>query len=113
LGIYHERIHFGIGCTPLQKRSQTRNCCRPLPPGTDVEALFRMERRCRVYKDSTIQFKKRKFEVPGCLPSSRVKIYYMPWDTENIYFGEHMAKARMIDLGTNARRFENPNGRRT
>lgn len=113
LGLYHERIHFGIGCTPLQKKSQTRNCCRPLPPGTDVEALFRMERRCRVYKDSTIQFKKRKFEVSGCLPSSRVKIYYMPWDTENIYFGEHMAKARMIDLGTNARRFENPNGRRT
>jgi hypothetical protein len=36
----------------------------------------------------------------------------MPWDNENIYFGEHMAKARMIDLGTNARGFENPNGRR-
>lgn len=108
LGGYHEGIHSSLGCSPLQKRLQTRNCCRALPPSADIESLFRMERRCRVYKDSTIRFKKNQYEVPGCLPNSRVNIYYMPWDIENVYYGEHMKTARMVDLGANARRFDTP-----
>jgi len=71
-----------------------------------------MERRCRVYKDSTIRFRKNQYEVPGCLPGSRVTIYYMPWNIEDVYYGEEMKKARIVDLSANARRFDAP-GRRT
>jgi hypothetical protein len=67
-----------------------------------------MERRCRVYKDSTIQFKTKRYEVPGCLPGSRVTIYYMPWDKTHIYYGQEMKKARMTDPSANARRFDHP-----
>ena len=108
LAHYHETIHSSLGCSPLQKRLQTKNCCRLLPPSVDIESLFRMERRCRVYKDSTIRFKKRQYEVSGELSGSRVTIYYMPWDKDNIYYGNHMKKARMTDLSANARRFEHP-----
>jgi putative transposase len=80
-----------------------------LSPSIDIEALFRMERRCRVYNDCTIHFKKIRYEVPGCLPGSRVTIYYMPWDRTCIYYGNEMKKARIVDLGANARRFEHPN----
>ena len=106
---YHETIHSSLSCSPLQKRLQTRSVCRVLPPSVDIDALFRMERRCRVYNDSTIRFKKIRYEVPECLPGSRVTIYYMPWDKTCVYYGNEMKKARILDLGANARRFENPN----
>ena len=106
---YHQTLHSSLKCSPLQKRLQTRSVCRELAPSVDIEALFRMERRCRVYNDSTIRFKKTTYEVPDCLPGSRVTIYYMPWDKTCIYYGDEMKKARILDLGANARRFENPN----
>jgi len=106
---YHETLHSSLKCSPLQKRLQSKNVCRTLGPSIDIEALFRMERRCRVYNDCTIQFKKIRYEVPGCLPGSRVTIYYMPWDRTCIYYGDEMKKARILDLSANARRFEHPN----
>ncbi len=106
---YHETLHSSLKCSPLQKRLQSKNVCRPISPSVDIEALFRMEKRCRVYKDCTIHFKKIRYEVPGCLPGSKVTIYYMPWDRTCIYYGDEMKKARIIDLGANARRFEHPN----
>lgn len=106
---YHATIHSSLECSPLQKRLQSRSVCRVLPPSTDIDALFRMERRCRVYNDSTIRFKKVRYEVPECLPGSRVTIYYMPWEKTCVYYGDNMKKARMVDLSMNARRFEQPN----
>ncbi len=106
---YHETIHSSLKCSPLQKRLQVKNVCRVLPPSTDIEALFRMERRCRVYNDCTIQFKKTRYEVPDCLPGARATIYYMPWDRTCLYYGHDMKKARIVDPSANARRFEHPN----
>jgi putative transposase len=106
---YHETIHSSLKCSPLQKRLQVKNVCRVLPPSTDIEALFRMERRCRVYNDCTIQFKKTRYEVPDCLPGARATIYYMPWDRTCLYYGQDMKKARIVDPSANARRFEHPN----
>jgi len=106
---YHKTLHSSLECSPLQKRLQNKNVCRALSPSIDIDALFRMERRCRVYNDCTIQFKKIRYEVPECLPGSRVTIYYMPWDRASIYYGNEMRKARIVDLGANARRFEHPN----
>lgn len=106
---YHETLHSSLNCSPLQKRLQSPTVCRMLSPTIDIEALFRMERRCRVYNDSTIRFKNIRYEVPECLPGSRVKIYYMPWEKTTVYYGDDMKKARNVDLSINARRFENPN----
>ncbi len=106
---YHQTLHSSLNCSPLQKRLQTKSVCRVIPPSTDIEALFRMERRCKVYNDSTIRFKKKRYEVPECLPGSRVTIYYMPWDKACIYYGNEMKKARLLDPFANARRFEHPN----
>jgi len=106
---YHETIHSSLECSPLQKRLQSQSVCRMLSPSTDIDALFRMERRCRVYNDSTIRFKKARYEVPECLPGSRVTIYYMPWEKTCVYYGDTMKKARRVDLSLNARRFEQPN----
>jgi len=109
LSSYHETPHSSLNCPPLQKRLQTKSVCREIPPSADIEALFRMERRCKVYNDSTIRFKKKRYEVPECLPGSRVTIYYMPWNKTCIYYGDEMKKARLLDAAANARRFENPN----
>lgn len=109
LSNYHERLHSSLECSPLQKKLQAKNVCRVIPPSVDIEALFRMERRCRVYNDSTILFKKKRYEVPEYLPGSRVTIYYMPWDKTDIYYGDEMKRARHLDPSANARRFEHPN----
>ena len=54
LDSYNESWHSGLKCSPLEKRLKGDNNCRPLPVVADLEALFKMQRRCRVYKDGTV-----------------------------------------------------------
>ncbi len=105
VGRYHETLHSSLGCSPLQKRLQSESVCRPLAPSVDIEALFRMEKRCRVYNDGTIRLRTIRYEV-DCLAGSRVTVYYMPWDKDAVYYGDDFKKARILDPGANARRFE-------
>lgn len=106
---YHHRIHSSLKGTPMQKRLSVDSVCRQVPEVVDIQALFRCQRRCRVYKDGTVHLKKRVFEVPGCLPGSRVTVYFMPWDLSRIYYGDDMQPAKPVDLLANAHRFDNPN----
>ena len=109
LQAYHHRIHSTLKCTPMQKRLSVDSICRQVPEVVDIESLFRLTRRCRVYNDGTIRLKKKAFEVPGCLPGSRVTIFFMPWDLSRIYYGDEMQLATQVDLSANAHRFEHPN----
>lgn len=105
---YHNRLHSSLNCTPMQRRLSGKSVCRDLPEVVDIEALFRCERRCRVYNDGTVQLKKRIFEVPGCLPGSRVNIYFMPWDLSLVYYGDEMQPAVEVNRVANAHRFDHP-----
>lgn len=109
LADYHHNIHSSLKCSPLQKRMQIENVCRTVPEVTDIEALFRTEKRCRVYTDGTVHLLKRRFEVPDYLPGDRVTVYYLPWNLSQIYYGEEMKPAWPLDTVANAYRFENPN----
>ena len=93
----------------MQKRLSVDSVCRQLPEVIDIQALFRTQRRCRVYNDGTIRIKKKAFEVPGCLPGSRVTIHFMPWDLSRIYYGDDMQPAKAVDLSAKAHRFDHPN----
>ena len=106
---YHNRRHSTLKCTPMQKRLSHQSACRQVPEVADIEAMFRNERRSRVYNDGTIRLKKRRFEVPGCLPGSRTIVYFMPWDLNRVYYGEDMRIAKPLDLNANAHRFDHPN----
>lgn len=109
LNDYHHRIHSTLGCSPLQKRLRVESVCQQVPEVADIESLFRLQRRCRIYNDGTIRLKKKAFEVPGCLPGARVTIYYMPWDLSRIYYGDDLKLAKPVDLAANAYRFDNAN----
>jgi transposase InsO family protein len=109
LAQYHQRLHRSLDCSPLEKRMQVENCCRPVHEVADIEHLFLMQRRCRVYQDGTIRLHKRRFEVPQCTPGSRTLVFYQPWDLSRVYYGDDMAPARPLDQQANARRFEHPN----
>lgn len=104
---YHQRKHSSLGCPPLQRRLTFPSATRKLPEVAMTEALFRMERRCRVYGDGTIHLKKRRFEVPLCSPNSRVTVYFLPWNLSQVYYGDNLELARPLDLHANARRFDN------
>ena len=39
-----------------------------MPEVTDIDALFRTEKRCRVYTDGTVHLQKKRYEVPDYLP---------------------------------------------
>jgi transposase InsO family protein len=108
LNDYHHRIHSTLECSPMQKRLSVGSVCQHVPEVADIESLFRLKRRCRVYNDQTIRLHKKAFEVPGCLPGSRVTIYYMPWNLSRVYYGEEMQLAKPVDLSANAYRFDNP-----
>ena len=109
LAEYHQRPHRTLSCSPLEKRLNSENVCRSLPEVADLEALFGMEKRCRVYLDGTIRLKKRIFEVPGCLPGGRVTVYFMPWDLSRVYYGKERLLAKPLDRAANAKRFQHPN----
>jgi transposase InsO family protein len=105
---YHPRLHATLQCSPMQKRLAVRNACRPLPDVVEIEPLFRMERRCRVYGDGTIRLKKHTFEVPHARPGARVTVYFMPWDLSRVYYDDDFKPARPVDPYANARRFQHP-----
>jgi hypothetical protein len=109
---YHRTIHEGLGCSPLQKRATVSSVCRILPEGTPVDPLFFMERRCRVYNDRTITFKRIPFEVPECSPGSRVTIFFDPANPTRIWYGDTLQPARPLDRQANAKRFDHPPSRK-
>ena len=106
---YHNSKHSTLECSPMQKRLRVHSVCRRLPEVVDIQALFRTQRRCKVYNDGTIRLKKKAFEVPGCLPGTRVTVHFMPWDLSCIYYGDDMQPAKAVNLSANAHRFEHPN----
>ena len=108
LARYHETRHSVLDGSPLRQRLQSGSACRHLPEVARIEDLFRMERRCRVYKDGTIRLRTRIFEVPGCLPGSRVTVYFLPWDLDAVYYGDNMSRAIPLDPVANAHRFDHP-----
>ena len=105
---YHNRLHSTLKCTPMQKRMSGKSVCRELPETVDMEALFRHERRCKVYNDCTIRLKNRIYEVPDCIPNSRVTVYFMPWDLSCVYYGEERHPATEVNRIANAHRYANP-----
>jgi transposase InsO family protein len=109
LNDYHHRIHSTLECSPMQKRLGSQSVCRQVPEVADIQSLFRLKRRCRIYNDGTIRLHKKAFEVPGCLPGDRVSIYYMPWDLSRVYYGDDLKLAKPVDLTANAYRFDNAN----
>ncbi|MCP4047085.1 MAG: transposase family protein, partial [Gammaproteobacteria bacterium] len=87
LALYHKCIHSSIGTSPLQKRLNQGSVCRLLPETVDIKPLFRMKRRCRVYLNNTIRFKRRSYEVMDALPGHRVEVWFMPWNPDIVWYG--------------------------
>ncbi len=108
---YHQRIHRGLdNVSPLQKRLSGQNACRKLPEVTDIRNLFCMQRKCRVYNDTTIRLNSRIFEVPHAVPGTTVDVFYLPWNLTWIFYGDRMKPARPLNKIRNANRFQHPKG---
>jgi len=110
LAEYHQQVHSTLEASPFQQRIQSENVCRQLPEIADIDSLFRMERRCRVYKNGTVRLFGNRYEIPNSLPGTRVKVFFLPWDKETIYFGEDAQPATILNTSENARRFHHPKG---
>lgn len=108
VGHYHQKRHSALGCPPLQKRLAGESVCQPVPEVNDIEPLFLMERRCRIYKNGTIRLFKQVFEIIDPIPGKRVTVYYKPWDLTCIYYGSLLKPAFRLDMGANAHRFDHP-----
>jgi transposase InsO family protein len=102
LALYHKSVHSSLGVSPLQQRLSRQSACRSLPEALDIEPLFRMKRRCRVYLNSTVRIKKRSFEVLDALPGERIDVWFTPWDISQIWYGPEMKPAKPVDIHLNA-----------
>lgn len=101
---YHKRIHSSLGVSPLQKRLSHQSACNPLPEAVEIEPLFRMKRRCKVYLNNTVRLKRRIYEVMDALPGQRVDVWFMPWNLDTVWYGPEMKPAKPVDLNQNAHR---------
>ena len=110
LSDYHQKPHGGLGVSPLQKRQASGSACRPLAPAANTPLLFSASKKCRVYSDTTIRLNNRQYEVPGCLPGTRVSVRHLPWDPDFVFYGDDLAQARLVDKAANANRFQHPKG---
>ncbi len=108
LSAYHLAIHGTLGCPPIKKRLEGGCACRPMPEVADIESLFMMERRCRIYKDGTIRLFKQIYELIDPMPGKRVTVYYTPWDLSCIYYGTFLKPAFRLNMSANAHRFDHP-----
>lgn len=102
LAHYHTTIHSALGVSPLQKRLGQESACRSLPETVNIEPLFRMCRRCRVYLNNTIQLKRRRYEVIDAIPGTRVVVWFWPWNLDIVWYGPEMKPAKLVDLTRNA-----------
>ncbi|MBG0779673.1 MAG: transposase, partial [Desulfotignum balticum] len=101
---YHKRIHSSLGVSPLQKRLSHQSVCNPLPEAVEIEPLFRMKRRCKVYLNNTVRLKRRIYEVKDDLPGQRLDVWFMPWNLDMVWYGPEMKPAKPVDLNQNAHR---------
>lgn len=108
LTTYHQTMHSSLGCPPMKKRLDDDSACQSLPEVADVESLFMMERRCRIYKDGTIRLFKQVYELIDPMPGKRVTVYYTPWDLSCIYYGPFLKPAFRLNMSANAHRFDHP-----
>jgi transposase InsO family protein len=102
LSLYHKRVHSSLGIPPKQKRLNTPSACKALPEPVEIEPLFRMKRRCRVYLNNTIRLKKRSYEVLDALPGERLDVWFMPWEPELVWYGPEMKPAKPVNPIKNA-----------
>lgn len=108
LTTYHQTMHSTLGCPPMKKRLADDSACQSLPEVTDIESLFMMERRCRIYQDGTIRLFKQIYELIDPMPGKRVTVYYTPWDLSCIYYGPFLKPAFRLNMSANAHRFDRP-----
>jgi len=111
---YHQSPHNGIGEeTPLDKRLRIENICRVLPANANIDPLFTQSRLVRIYKDGTFRLQNQLFEAPKApAGSSRIEIFFLPWDLKTVYYGPERWQAKRLDKVSNAHRFENETKRK-
>jgi len=93
----------------MQKRLGQPSVCQPVPEVTEIENLFLMQRRCKVYKDGTIRLFNQVFEIiDPPLGNKRITVYYKPWDLSCVYYGKFYKPTFRLNLTQNAHRFDHP-----
>ena len=106
LDTYHQRIHTGIGCSPLNKRLAGPKVTRTLPDVAQLNMFFGMQERRKIHRNGTLHLNGKVFDIKGALPGSVVDVHYLPWDLSLIHVGPERLPAKPIDLIENARRHE-------
>lgn len=105
LSVYHGMLHQSIKCTPLEKKVLSHNLCEQIPSAINLDPLFFMRKRCRIYNNGTVRLNNMLFEITTTSPEKRVTIFYLPWNKDKIWYGPQYTPAFPIDLHKNAARF--------
>jgi hypothetical protein len=112
LDTYHQGVHTGIGCSPLNMRLAAPKATRALPDVAQLDLFFGMRERRKIHRNGTLHLGGKVFDVKGALPGSLVEVSYLPWDLSVIQVtlpgerGPEMLPAKPVDLLKNATRYE-------
>jgi putative transposase len=75
---YHRRVHHTTGRAPLEHWLAEAEYLRPVPPDTDLDAVFLHRQQRQVRKDGTVRFGGRFYEVRPELTGQRVELRFDP-----------------------------------
>ena len=103
---YHQKVHAGIGCSPLNKRLASKRVTRMIPEVAQLDMFFGMQERRKIHRNGTLHLLGKVFDVKNALPGSVVEVHYLPWDLSLIHVGPERIPAKPVDLSANARRYE-------
>lgn len=103
---YQQKIHDGIGCSPLSKRLAGKRVTRMLPEVAQLDMFFGMQERRKIHRNGTLHLLGKVYDVKNALPGSIVDIHFLPWNLSVIYVGPERIPAKPVDLIANARRHE-------
>lgn len=109
-GVYHQRYHSALGCSPLSRWQRDLETVRPLKPFvTRLDELFYHREKRKVRKDGTVSFQGHYFEVPYRLTGTLIQLVVDPQAGKVVGVesldGEHLGEATPLNrLSNNHRR---------
>ncbi|MFZ5776036.1 MAG: DDE-type integrase/transposase/recombinase [Thermodesulfobacteriota bacterium] len=102
---YHRSIHRILGCTPLDRWAECGQKVRFIEPGVDLDDLFLMETKRKVYRDRIVSLHGLVYEVDAALVGETVTVRHdpsRPGQPVQIWFdGKRIEEARLVDTHAN------------
>ena len=106
---YNSTVHSMLGMSPLDRKLTDNGApLQQIAPTRNIDEIFLMEHLCKIASDGCVRLFKKRFEVPGAVVGTKIIVYYLPWNQDQIFTGPQRQVLQPLDTVHNALRFDKP-----